>query len=250
MHRFLSSIAASVLAFATGVLFVWVFLLPDYPVVRNDPAIEPLIDLSGSSGSNQRPFHEETGIESLISDKEKALLLFEPTLNKWIKEEEIADVIEPSLAVIEKIAATRLHRYEAPYLTHLAQQSYKPSLLDLNGDRRPELAIMINCEKSDTCELWLFRETQPDFEVILRTTWKLEAFKVRKSKSKGFSDIQTSYYPRDPNSETFKSMNDYKFNGKEYTHRGCSAILDHYWDRNWELQKLEKPVFERYDDCC
>ena len=132
----------------------------------------------------------------------------------------------------------------------MAQIRYKPSLLDLNGDRRSELAIMINCEKSDGCELWLFRETKRDFEVILRTNWKLEAFKIRKSKSKGFSDIQTNYYPRDPNSETFKSMNDYKFDGKEYTHRGCSAIIDRYWDRNWELQKLKRPVFERYDDCC
>lgn len=249
MRRYAVSFAISVLAFVTGLFSVYLFLLLAGKV-QNDAPTVTTNDLVDFSVPNKRSLHQETGIESLISDKEKALLLFEPTLEKWINKEKIAEIIEPSPEIIERIAATRLHRYEAPYLTRMARRSYKPSLLNLNGDRKPELAIMINCAEPAGCELWIFREVKGDFEVILRTTWELEKFVLKKTRSKGFFDIQTSYYPNDPNSETLKSMDDYKFDGEKYYHSGCSAHVNRYRDANGGLRLLRKPIFQRYDDCC
>lgn len=129
-------------------------------------------------------------------------------------------------------------------------KSYKPSLLELNGDGKPELAIMVNCAKSKSCELWIFREVKNDFTVVLRTSWELEMFEIKRTKTKGFFDIQTSYDSHYPESEELKSMDDYKFDGKEYKFSGCSALVNVYYDKNGQLHHLKKPRLEHYDDCC
>lgn len=198
----------------------------------------------------ENPLHQETGIEALISDKEKALLLFGPTIRKWLAGEDLTELNEPSPAIAEKVASMRLHRYEAPYVVRMAEKSYKSSLVDLDGRDRPELAIMINCEQSSSCQLWLFHEVDGGFNVILRTSSELTDFTIKKTKSKEFFDIQTSYFPEDPLSETYKAMNDYKFDGKEYKHTRCSAIVNRYLDKNGDLRFLKKPRLEYYEDCC
>lgn len=195
--------------------------------------------------------HHETGIESLISDKEKALLLFEPTLKKWIGKEKIAELVEPSPEIAERIAVTRLHQYEAPYLTHVAKKSYKPLLLDLNRDGHNELSISIDCDETKVCELWIFREVESDFEVVFREREKFEKFELTKDTSKGFFDIQTSYYPyEEPEYETFIRRDSYEFDGQKYRHHDCYEYENRYRDKKGRLRDLKKPKIIRLDVCC
>ena len=242
MRRYAFYFAAALSAFATGVFFVYLFFLPD-DKVRLDLVAEPT--------HKAYSLHHETGIESLISDKEMALLLFEPTLKKWIGQEKIAELVEPSSEIAERIAMMRLHQYEAPLLTQMAMKSYKPSLLDFNDDGKKELSIRINCEEPDGCELWIFREVEDDFEVVLRLREKFENFKLMKEKSTGFFDIETSYkYPDEPESEAVKRVDSYKFDGQRYRHRECWEYISRRRDKKGNLINLSKPILMRLDDCC
>ena len=152
--------------------------------------------------------------------------------------------------ILERIMATKLHRYEAPYLTRMAQTSYQPSLLDLNSDGLNELFILINCGKPGGCELWVFRKVERDFEVILRASEEFEKFELTKKKSKGFFGIQTSHYPNELESETLISYDHYKFDGKKYYLRGCSEYVNRYRDKKGELRYLKKPILYHLNDCC
>lgn len=249
MRRNLFYLLVALLAFVTGVFFLYLFF-PRNPapeiVVRNEPTQE----FAAVSVSKELSLHQETGIESLISDKEKALLLFEPTLKKWLKKENLDETIKPSPEILERIMATKLHRYEAPYLTRMARKTYKPLLLDLNDDGLAELSILIDYGETRDGELWMFRNTGRDFEVILRTSEELEKFEITKNKSKGFSNIQTSHYPNDPESETLVSFDYYKFDGQKYSFRGCSEYVNRYRDKKGELRYLKKPILYHLDDCC
>lgn len=183
MRRKLFYFSVAIMAFVTGICFLYLF---SFRTSVTDIAVqtEPTQDLAAVSVLSKPSLHQETGIESLISDKEKALLLFEPTLKKWLRKENIPEIIEPSPEILQRIEATKLYRYEAPYLTRMAQKSYKPSLIDLNDDRSPELSILIDCGEPNGCELWIFREIAGDFEIILRTSWELEQFKITKKDRK------------------------------------------------------------------
>lgn len=248
MRRYIYYLSVALLSFGIGSFFVFKFYWNS--AVEVAVQIEPTQDFVAVSVSNELSLHQETGIESLISDEKKALLLFEPTLKKWLKKENIAESIEPSPEILERIMATKLHRYEAPYLTRMAQKSYKPSLLDLNDDGAKELSILINCGESGGCELWVFREIGRDFEVILRAREEFEKFEITKNKSKGFSNIQTSYHPNDPESETLMSLDIYKFDGQKYKHSGCSEYVNRYRNKKGELRYLKKPILYHLDDCC
>lgn len=250
MRRYTFYLAVALLAFGLGIFSLYLFSLRDSVVEVSPQTVTPAQTVEAVSVSDKRSLHQETGIESLITDKEKALLLFEPTLKKWLEKKNIAGIIEPSPEILEKIVATKLHRYEAPYLTQMAQTSYQPSLLDLNGDGLNELFILINCGKPDGCELWAFRKVERDFEVILRTSQEFEKFELTKKKSKGFFGIQTAHYPNEPESETLISYDHYKFDGKKYYHRGCSEYVNRYRDKKGELRYLKKPILYYLDDCC
>lgn len=248
MHRTLFYLSVALLAFGIGSLVVFKF----YWNSAVDVAVqtEPTLDLAAASVSSKPSLHQATGIESLTSDKEKALLLFEPTLKKWLMKEKIAGMIEPSPEILERIMAAKLHRYETPYLTRMARKSYKPSLLDLNDDGLTELSILVDYGETRDGELWMFRNTGRDFEVILRTSEELEKFEITKKKSKGFSNIQTSYYLNEPESEALISFDNYKFNGREYKLSGCSLYINRYRDKKGELRYLKKPILQHLDDCC
>ena len=250
MRKYFFDFTASLAALSLGLLAVYLLA---YTETESDHAesVKSIENSAPNSVVLEIPFHEQTGIEDLKSDREKAKLLFEPTLKKWLSGTDIASVIEPSSEIIELIENTKLHRYEAQYLTDRARRRYKPTHVDLNDDGRPELAILIDLEGSNDGDLWLFRKADIDFEVILHSREQLEMFELKKTISNGFNNIQTSYYPNDPQSETFKSMNEDKFDGKNYILRGCSAIVDRYRDKNGvDLHYLKKPFLEQFDDCC
>lgn len=249
MCRFIIYPAVAFSAFATGMFFAYLLFQPVESQDRTRINLTEAVYLEPSSVDNSS-LNQQTGIESLISDKQKASMLFEPTLKSWLETGNVPRVVAPSNEIIKRIVATRLHRYQAPYLVAMANKSYRPSVLDLNGDGKSELAIMLNCNAPIGCELWIFREVKDDFEVILRTTSQLEKFKIRKTRSKRFFDIQTSYYLNDPASEMLKRMDEYKFDGHTYTLRGCSGLVNQYRDSNGDLHKLKRPVLEHYDDCC
>ncbi len=249
MRRYTFYLSVALLAFVTGIFFLYLFSLRN-PTAEFAVQTEPAQELVAVSILNETSLHQETGIESLISDKEKALLLFEPTLRKWLKKENISGMTDPSPEILERIMTTKLHRYEAPYLTGTARKSYKPSLLDLNDDGLKELSILIDCGGNGGCELWMFRKVERDFEVILWTREEFEKFELTKNKSKGFSDIQTSYRPTEPESETLISFDNYKFDGRKYHLSGCSEYVNRYRDKKGKLRKLKKPILLHLDDCC
>lgn len=248
MRRYTFYLSVALLAFGIGSFVVFSFYWNN--ALEAAVQIEAPQDFAAAFASNKLSLHLETGIESLISDKDEALLLFEPTLKKWLEKERIAELIEPSPEILERIMRTKLHRYQAPHLTRTARKSYKPALLDLNDDGLTELSILVDYGETRDGELWMFRNTGRDFEVILRTSEELEKFEITKKKSKGFSNVQTSFYPNEAESEVLISFDDYKFDGREYKLSGCSIYINRYRDKRGELRRLRKPIVRHLDSCC
>lgn len=115
MRRYAFYLTVSFLAFSIGWFFVYLFMFPNVEI-GNEETLPATENFSASVPSYENPLHQESGIDSLISDKQKALLLFGPTIRKWIQKEKIPDQVEPSTDIIKNIAKTRLHIYDAGYL--------------------------------------------------------------------------------------------------------------------------------------
>lgn len=203
-----------------------------------------------SAVPNASGLHEQTGVDSLLTDKQKARLLFGPLLDDWLERKRISPAIESSPDLIEQIANTKLHRYEAAYMTDRAKRAYRATLVDLDSEVAPELAISFEFGDSGEGDLWLFRMEKGDFEVILHSKEKLDGFEPKRTRTNRFLDIQMFYRPREPDSLESKVMSDYEFDGEKYTLRKCSAIVNRYLEKDGSLRYLGKPRLEKYEDCC
>ena len=197
--------------------------------------------------SNQNLIKEKSRKEKYLSEKEKALILFEPTLDKWLSGQKFDANVEPRTEITREITAGKLNFVDENYLLRAAAKNYKPSLIDVNNNGSKELAILSNCSPPEFCELWIFKKTKNDFQVILKTYTVVENFDLRKTKTRGYFDIETIYSY--PGSKTSLGMNIYKFNGENYEMKECYDYIYLYEDENGELHKLAKPRFSPLH-CC
>ncbi|MEZ5424946.1 MAG: hypothetical protein R2747_01660 [Pyrinomonadaceae bacterium] len=227
-------ITVGILAFGTGVWFVY----QNAPVMTDSFAFEELNE-KVVIPANQKPIREQNRRKDFVSQKEKASLLFKPTLEKWLSGKSLEKTVEPTEELTEKIKDGNFNLTDEWMLINSAQKSYRPSLIDVNGDGKDELTILSNFSPPEFSELWILKRSKTDFEVILSTYAEVENFSLRKRKTEGYFDIETTFSY--PGSETSLGMSIYKFDGKEYVKMECYDYIYLYRDENGDLKKLKKP---------
>jgi hypothetical protein len=250
MHRYVLYFVVGLLAFGIGsggfyLYFYQVGKTDDKSTVRTEEdkrkAVLQFVNTEQMFKFNTVPEKD------FLTNKEKASILFEPTINKWLNQEKINDAVEPATEIIEKIKEGKYSRVDESELTGTAQISYKPSLIDVNGDGKDELAVLANCLDEASCELWILQRTAKDFKVILSTYNDVGQFKLQKNKTKGYFNIETTRSYRA--NELFLQMNVLKFGDGEYYGADCFDYEYRYKDKNGKLQNLKKPKLHRLH-CC
>jgi hypothetical protein len=238
MRRYTFYLSVALLAFGIGFYFVYSYTLRNAEIVSEsvrwlDKETVQTVSL------NHTQVREKLKTKEYLPDKEKALLLFQLILNKWLSSQKLDDITEPSEEIIRKITESKIDNVDERGLLQSAQKSYKSYLIDVNGDGKDELAVLSNCSPPEYCELWIFKKTKEDFEVILSTYTEVENFSLRKSRTKRYFDIQTTHpYSK---SETTLGMAIYKFDGEQYIKEECYDYQHLYKDKNGNLQKIDKP---------
>lgn len=244
MFRIILYIFIALLAFSIGSYFVYLYVQQNVGIDSISEKVEqrPLLDKTVKRPAAKQPRKKE-----YISDKEKALLLFEPTLKHWLKEQKVNPLTKHSDKTKEKILASNLNVIDERDLLNTIKKDFKSFLIDVNGDSEKELAILCNYSPPEHYELWIFKKTEKDFEVILSTYNDVEEFRLQKSKTKGFFDLETTAsYPR---SKTSLGMDIFEFDGEQYVKMKCYDYIYLYEDKNGDLQKLKKPKYVSLH-CC
>lgn len=240
MGRYIVYFAVALLAFGIGFKFVH-----EADFQNAETASKAFSRADGGKLHLQLPDQSQTIANSkasdFLTDRKKSILLFQPTLDKWLNIQKMDETVEPSPETLENIQNAGLNSVEETGLIAAAQKSYKPFLIDLNGDGKNELAILSNCSRPEHCELWVFERSKEDFEIILSTYTEVENFSLRKSKKNGYFDIETTHaYTK---SETSLGMAIYEFDGERYIKTECFDYIYLYRDPDGNLQKLKKPKF-------
>lgn len=244
MNRYAFYFVIALLAFGIGVSFAYFYFW--YPVQVSEEISEqvegktPQINILPAEFSNRRTFS--------LTNKESALLFYKSTIDKWLKAEKIEKIVSSPPEVIETIKELKLSFNEEQFLINSVQKSYKPNLIDVNGDGEDELMIVDNVDSYTISDLWLLKRTTDDFKVILFDYQFIEKLKLLKNKSKKYFDIEASSGYSEDSDSSRKDI--YKFNGKEYFHDGCFSYKYRYQDKNGKWHNLKKPILKKLDDCC
>lgn len=146
----------------------------------------------------------QTTEENLPSDEQLAhwqMDSFRPVLDKWIKGEKLPKHVE--LIRNDTWAAN-------------SELGASVTLLDVNGDRTNELALQSGCATVGNCVFWLFEMKGNGYKQLLNTQM-VQRYKLRKTRSNGYYDLETSAH----GSSTSGGIAVYKFDGFEYKIAEC-----------------------------
>lgn len=246
MRRWVFYLAISGLAFGIGVIGVFFYFYQSSNSVCRLKVLTKE-EVSRYETLNDRERHDPPRKKEPLTDRERFLLLYQPTIDKWLKDEPLKETVESSPEIVQKIGEMRLAYYEEQSLLKTARKPYKPKLIDVNGDGRSELQIIAEGDTANLFDCLILKKTRDDFEIVFYAYESFSEFKLSKSRHKGHFDIELSeYYPDAPS--LGKDL--YRFDGQKYEHHGCYDYTYRYKDKNGRWQPLKKPVLERLDDCC
>jgi hypothetical protein len=238
MRPFILYPAVAASAFVIGSLVVYIFFYQSGSAVGDLPKSnqENFPNVFISKPADKQSFTQRT---EFLTDKEKALVVFEPTINKWLKDRSLESVVEPSPATIRKINEGGFLFADESQLLQMAGKIYRPELIDVNGDGTGELAVLSDCSDAGECRFWIFKKTKKDFEIILGSYQEVGKFKLQKNKTKGYFNIETTGVYQE--SALSMPMKIYKFDGREYSISDCFDYQFRYKDKNEKLHNLKNP---------
>ena len=130
---------------------------------------------------------------------------FKPVIKKWLKGEKIKQKVE-------------LKRDDD--WAGITEHEGWVNLLDVNGDEIKELSIETACATVGNCKFWLFQKEGISFRKLLEVDM-VSRYSLRKSKNKGYFDIETKSH----GSATSGGMAIYKFDGNEYKINKCFGYV-------------------------
>ncbi len=139
MRRYIFYLSVALLAFGIGSFVVCFYI---YPTLKVKNLTDE--DVSNKAVNYETRVKVKLKAKQYLSDKDKSLLLFNTTINKWLNNQKLDETVDSSAEVIEGIYDSKLDIVDERILLQSAQKSYKPSLIDVNGDGEDELAILSN----------------------------------------------------------------------------------------------------------
>lgn len=125
------------------------------------------------------------------------------------------------------------------------QKVAKTALLDVDGDGGKELAYQTGCATVGNCLFYVYQRTRDSYRQILAADM-VQKFELRKTKTKGFFDIETSAH----DSAISGGIAVYKFDGTEYAISECFGYeykVRGRIDRNGQSVVADKPTLTKAD---
>ncbi|MDQ6785604.1 MAG: hypothetical protein M3033_02125 [Acidobacteriota bacterium] len=173
-----------------------------------------------------------------LNDEEKAAFdVLKPTIKKWLRGEKIksefTDASNESIKEISGKDKSELSEDEATWYSYFR---FEPTLIDIDGDGKNELAIRNYCAPVGNCQFWVFKKKGNDYEILLQSDGgDVQTFKLEHKKSKGYFDIKTTSH----GDAWSGGIEVYKFNGKKYTLGECYEYNYSYL-KDGKLYELKK----------
>jgi hypothetical protein len=246
MRRYTFYLSVALLAFGIGsfVVFKFYFKNAEQPVITQ--AIEKnKLEIKEKFPTSIQKISEDDE----INDEEKAAFdVLKPTIKKWLRGEKIKNERnEISFELIKEITGkseSQLDENER----HFWQDSgfeFTPSLIDVDRDGKNELAIRNYCAPVGNCQFWIFKKKGDGYEILLKAINDVQMFKLRKSKTKKYFDLETTAH----GDAWSGGMSVYKFDGKEYILEECFDYTYIYIDKKGRRHELKKPILTPLH-CC
>jgi hypothetical protein len=133
-------------------------------------------------------------------------------INKWLRGENLKNV--PYDSKTGKIAKC------------FNPSNIMPTLIDVNNDRRKELALESNCSATGNCDMEIFERSGKHFRKIFQDVHGVQVFGLNETSNRGYYDLWTTMH----GSADSGDMVVYRFNGKNYKPIRCFEYL--YEKRN------------------
>lgn len=236
MRRYLLYLSIAVMAFSFGVLTVFYFYVNTEIQSAEVRVSEAKENSEMKSVINTAQNQISKG--ELNDEEQTAFDVLKPTIKRWLRggkiKNEFTEASNESIKDILGKDKSQLSDEETIWFSYFR---FKPTLIDVNGDGKEELAIRNYCAPVGNCQFWLFKKNVSGYKTILKIPdGAVQSFKLKRSKTNGYFDLET----RSHGDAWSGGVILYKFNGKEYTVRGCSTYSYSHL-REGKLIELKKP---------
>ncbi len=235
MRRRAFYFVVALLAFGIGsfVVFNLYFKHAEQSVIAQTTETNKLENKEQISTSIQENSQDEES-----NDEEKAAFeVLKPTIKKWLRGEKIknefTDASNESIKEILGKDKSELSEDEATWFSYFR---FEPTLIDVDGDGKNELAIRNYCAPVGNCQFWIFKKKGNDYETILPAKDNsVQIFRLKRSKTNGFFDLETKSH----GDAWSGGMDIYKFDSKEYKLSECYGYNYSYL-KDGKLYELKK----------
>lgn len=176
-----------------------------------------------------------------------AFKVLQPTIQKWLKGERIesGEWVTVDLKLIEHITgkdASELTEEELKFWT-LSHFDFEPTLIDVNGDGKKELAIRNLCAAVGNCNFQIFQKHGDGYRNLLDSTNRgAQRFKLRKTRSGGYFDLETMIHADYASGEMYV----YRFRGDKYELRDCMNYSYLARDKDWNQYQVKEPILRKW----
>jgi hypothetical protein len=238
MRRYFFYSAVAFLAFALSSLIVFSLLTPN----RELPAIaQPLSE--NKPEIVKRDFPKAESSQMLDDEESMSFEVLKPTIKKWLQGEKIESrFTEVSDQSIKEITGRNKSELDEVDTFGFSELRFEPTLIDVNGDGKKELAIRNNCAMVGNCQFWLFKKKGNDYQIILKTlVVEVQTFKLKHNKTNGYFDLET----KDHGDAWSGGIYIYKFDGEKYKAVECSDYNYSYL-KDGKFHQFKKPKITRW----
>jgi hypothetical protein len=236
MYRYTFYLLVALLAFWIGSFVVFNLYLR-----RSEQSVT-----AQTTETNKLDIKEQTRItiqetsqdEELNSEEKTAFEVFKPIIKKWLHGEKIkSEFTEASNESIKEISGKDKSELSEDEGTWFSYFRFEPTLIDVNGDGKNELAIRNYCAPVGNCQFWIFKKKGSSYETILPAKDNsVQTFKLRRNKTNNFFDIETKSH----GDAWSGGMDIYKFDGRKYKLSECYEYNYSYL-KDGKLHELKKP---------
>ena len=161
--------------------------------------------------------------DKVLNDEEKAAFdVLKPTIRRWLRGERIKnEFTDASNESIEEITGKDRLELSEGEINWYASFRFEPTLIDVDGDGKNELAIKNDCAPVGNCQFWVFKKKGNGYKIILKTLpGAVQTFKLKAAKTNGYFDLET----KDHGTASSGGIDVYKFDGQKYLIKECYKL--------------------------
>jgi hypothetical protein len=225
MRRFTFHILIALLTFGIGsfVAFKFVWQKERQTIVQNSQESRQEIDVQIQKPlpqRNENVFDKDDECKEWSDEVD-----YQPIIKKWLRGENLNNV--PHCSKTGKEAKNS------------NPSNVTPTLIDLNGDGRNELALRSGCSPTGNCDMEIFERTGKGYRNVFRAVHGVHVFGLNKHSNKKYRNVWATMHGGWNDGD----MVIYRYNGKNYKAIKCFEYLyEEFKDKNGETKAKDKPT--------